>query len=206
MPSPHRRQRSGCPSMSVAPGSAATAARSFPVDALLMSAGWTPSVQCSRSRAARCAWDEESRRFLPGTYAQDCASVGACNGTRRSAGDDRRGACGRRDWPPRRRAERNGASKRARHQGRDERLMGGRHERSGAGRRAGRHRQGLRRFPERRDGQGHPARRARGHALDRARQALHHNGMATDQGKTSNLHGLAIAAEKLGKRDARGRD
>ena len=26
------------------------------------------------------------------------------------------------------------------------------------------------------------------------------NGMATDQGKTSNMHGLAIAAELLGKR------
>ena len=31
------------------------------------------------------------------------------------------------------------------------------------------------------------------------------NGMATDQGKTSNMHGLAIAAETLGKDDPRGR-
>ena len=31
------------------------------------------------------------------------------------------------------------------------------------------------------------------------------NGMATDQGKTSNIHGLAIAAEALGKADAAGR-
>ena len=36
------------------------------------------------------------------------------------------------------------------------------------------HGQGLRRFPERRHRQGHPACGARGHALDRARQALHH--------------------------------
>ncbi len=34
--------------------------------------------------------------------------------------------------------------------------------------------QGLRRLPERRHRQGHPPRGARGHALDRARQALHH--------------------------------
>ena len=31
------------------------------------------------------------------------------------------------------------------------------------------------------------------------------NGMATDQGKTSNMHGLAIAAETLGKDDPGGR-
>ncbi len=37
-----------------------------------------------------------------------------------------------------------------------------------------RRRQGLRRLPERRHRQGHPPRRARGHALHRARQALHH--------------------------------
>ena len=35
-------------------------------------------------------------------------------------------------------------------------------------------RQGLRRLPERRHRQGHPPRGPRGHALDRARQALHH--------------------------------
>ena len=59
-------------------------------------------------------------------------------------------------------------------QGRRRRDLDRRHARRRPGRRRRHDGQGLRRFPERRDRQGHPARRARGHALDRARQALHH--------------------------------
>ena len=61
-------------------------------------------------------------------------------------------------------------------------------------------RQGLHRLPERRHRQGHPPRGPRGHA-----SSIEHikryttNGMATDQGKMSNINGLAIAADALGK-------
>nr|WP_314086479.1 sarcosine oxidase subunit alpha [uncultured Shinella sp.] len=56
-------------------------ARSIPVDALLMSAGWTPSVHLFSQSRGKVAYDAATGRFLPGTYAQDCLSVGSCNGT-----------------------------------------------------------------------------------------------------------------------------
>ncbi|ANH05305.1 sarcosine oxidase subunit alpha [Shinella sp. HZN7] len=56
-------------------------ARAIPVDALLMSAGWTPSVHLFSQSRGKVAYDAASGRFLPGTYAQDCLSVGSCNGT-----------------------------------------------------------------------------------------------------------------------------
>ncbi|MDO6965386.1 sarcosine oxidase subunit alpha [Rhizobium alvei] len=51
------------------------------VDAILMSSGWTPSVHLFSQSRGKLAFDAEHQRFLPGTYAQDCLSVGACNGT-----------------------------------------------------------------------------------------------------------------------------
>ena len=56
------------------------AERTIPVDALLMSAGWTPSVHLFSQSRGKVAFDEATQRFLPGAYAQDCVSVGACNG------------------------------------------------------------------------------------------------------------------------------
>jgi len=67
-------------SMSVARNGGGSA-RSIPVDALLMSAGWTPSVHLFSQSRGKVAYDAASGRFLPGTYAQDCLSVGSCNGT-----------------------------------------------------------------------------------------------------------------------------
>src|SRR5690606_25811645 len=55
--------------------------RSIAIDALLMSAGWTPSVHLFSQSRGKVAYDAESGRFLPGAYAQDCLSVGSCNGT-----------------------------------------------------------------------------------------------------------------------------
>ncbi|TIV92114.1 MAG: sarcosine oxidase subunit alpha, partial [Mesorhizobium sp.] len=55
--------------------------RTIPVDAILMSAGWTPSVHLFSQSRGKVAFNDETKRFVPGTYAQDCVSVGACNGT-----------------------------------------------------------------------------------------------------------------------------
>ncbi len=55
--------------------------RKIAVDALLVSAGWTPSVHLFSQSRGKVKFEPESQRFLPGTYAQDCLSVGACNGT-----------------------------------------------------------------------------------------------------------------------------
>jgi sarcosine oxidase subunit alpha len=38
----------------------------IPVDALIMSAGWTPSVHMYSQSRGKVVWDEESQRFLPG--------------------------------------------------------------------------------------------------------------------------------------------
>lgn len=57
------------------------AERTIAVDALLMSAGWTPSVHMFSQSRGKVAFDDATKRFLPGTYAQDCVSVGACNGS-----------------------------------------------------------------------------------------------------------------------------
>ena len=67
-------------SMSVARNGGGSA-RSIPIDALLMSAGWTPSVHLFSQSRGKVAYDAATGRFLPGTYAQDCLSVGSCNGT-----------------------------------------------------------------------------------------------------------------------------
>ena len=128
---------------------------------------------CSRSRAARSPSTMRRKRFLPGTYAQDCVSRRRLRGRRFSLeASHRRGVRGRREGGARRLAPRR--FKPAKIKVEAARDL----DRHDAGQRPGRRRrhdgQGLRRFPERRDRQGHPARRARGHALDRARQALHH--------------------------------
>lgn len=55
--------------------------RKIKVDALVVSAGWTPSVHLFSQSRGKLRYDAENQRFLPDTYAQDCVSVGACNGT-----------------------------------------------------------------------------------------------------------------------------
>lgn len=57
------------------------AARKIAVDALLVSAGWIPSVHLFSQSRGKVTFDAATERFLPGTYAQECLSVGACNGT-----------------------------------------------------------------------------------------------------------------------------
>ncbi|RYE64175.1 MAG: FAD-dependent oxidoreductase, partial [Rhizobiaceae bacterium] len=56
-------------------------ARKIKVDALLISAGWTPSVHLFSQSRGKLRFDEANQRFLPDIYAQNCISVGACNGT-----------------------------------------------------------------------------------------------------------------------------
>jgi sarcosine oxidase subunit alpha len=55
--------------------------RKIKVDALLISAGWTPSVHLFSQSRGKLRFDEANQRFLPDIYAQNCISVGACNGT-----------------------------------------------------------------------------------------------------------------------------
>lgn len=171
-------------------------ARSIPVDALLMSAGWTPSVHLFSQSRGKVAFDEASQRFLPGAYAQDCVSVGGCNGT---------------DGLEATLAEASAAGAEA------GKLAGGKASKgtkfavetrdSGTGGMLGS-------GPGAGDGttvkafidfQNDVTAKDIRQAVHEGMRSIEHvkrfttNGMATDQGKTSNMHGLAIAAETLSK-------
>jgi sarcosine oxidase, subunit alpha len=50
-------------------------------DCLLMSAGWTPAVHLFSQSRGKLRFDEATGAFVPGQSAQDERSVGACNGT-----------------------------------------------------------------------------------------------------------------------------
>ncbi|UIK04315.1 sarcosine oxidase subunit alpha [Neorhizobium galegae] len=56
-------------------------ARKIAVDALIVSAGWTPSVHLFSQSRGKLRFDDVNQRFLPDIYAQDCVSIGGCNGT-----------------------------------------------------------------------------------------------------------------------------
>ncbi|MDA8869994.1 sarcosine oxidase subunit alpha family protein [Rhizobiaceae bacterium] len=55
--------------------------RNFEVDALINSAGWTPSLHLYSQSRGKPAWDEGTQRFLPAQSPQHCRSVGLCAGT-----------------------------------------------------------------------------------------------------------------------------
>ncbi|MBX3566572.1 MAG: sarcosine oxidase subunit alpha [Rhizobiaceae bacterium] len=206
------------------------ARRTVPVDALLMSAGWTPSVHMFSQSRGKVAFDEASHRFLPGTYAQDCISVGACNGTdgleatlaegfeagkeaaRAANGVNtkspppltppRKGEGGTSvsDPPsPLRGGVRDGGiAGRSPSVDSSESWSGGM---LGSGPGAGAETT-VKAFV---DFQNDVTAKDIRQAVREGMRSIEHvkrfttNGMATDQGKTSNMHGLAIAAETLGK-------
>jgi sarcosine oxidase subunit alpha len=169
--------------------------RTIDIDALLVSAGWTPSVHMFSQSRGKVAFDEATKRFLPGAYAQDCVSVGACNGTDsleatiaealkagEKAGKDTGGTAkgmklkvdGSESWT-------GGVVGSAPGAGPDTTVKA---------------------FV---DFQNDVTAKDIRQAVREGMRSIEHvkrfttNGMASDQGKTSNLHGLAIAADALGK-------
>ena len=169
----------------------------IPVDALIMSAGWTPSVHMFSHSRGKVAWDEESGRFLPGTYAQDCASIGACNGTdgleatvneALAAGEAAAKAAHPKAKKPSVAISVGSAGKWAGG------MVG-----AGPGAEPGKV---VKAFV---DFQNDVTAKDIRLAVQEGMHSIEHvkrfttNGMATDQGKLSNLHGLAIAAEALDK-------
>ena len=184
-------------SVTVTPKTGEGTGRNIPVDALLMSAGWTPSVHLFSQSRGKVAFDAATQRFLPGTYAQDCACVGSCNGTddlasavkEAVAAGERaaRAAAGAR--PETRTSIKVDAS-----EGWSAGMVGAA---PGAGRDST-----VKAFV---DFQNDVTAKDIRQAVKEGMRSIEHvkrfttNGMATDQGKTSNLHGLAIAADMLGK-------
>ena len=55
-------------------------AQTIACDALLMSGGWTPSVHLFSHTKGKLDWHEEGQMFLPGKPTEECRSAGAGNG------------------------------------------------------------------------------------------------------------------------------
>ena len=169
--------------------------RSVPVDALLVSSGWTPSLHLFSQSRGKVAFDDATQRFLPGTYAQECVSAGACNGTvdlaatikeGLAAGESAASSAGRKT-----KAQKIAAKS-------VESIDGGQLG-TAPGAENGK---GVKAFV---DFQNDVTAKDIRQAVREGMRSIEHvkrfttNGMATDQGKTSNLHGLAIAADMLDK-------
>lgn len=159
--------------------------RRLSVDALLVSAGWTPSVHLFSQSRGKLRFDDATGRFLPDIHVQDCTSIGACNGTdAMQALLDEAVAAGGGDIAL------SGTVSHA--------WTGGM---TGAAEGAGKA-SDVRAFI---DFQHDVCAKDIRLAIREGMQSIEHikrfttNGMASDQGKLSNMHGLAIAAETLGK-------
>ncbi|RVD49123.1 sarcosine oxidase subunit alpha, partial [Mesorhizobium sp. M7A.F.Ca.ET.027.03.2.1] len=170
--------------------------RTIAVDAILMSAGWTPSVHLFSQSRGKVAFNDETKRFVPGTYAQDCVSVGACNGTDGlSATVDEAYAAGAKA------AKDAGAKAAKSSKPKVDASESWSRGMLGAAPGAGPDTT-VKAFV---DFQNDVTAKDIRQAVHEGMRSIEHvkrfttNGMATDQGKTSNMHGLAIAAETLGK-------
>ncbi|MEO3384756.1 sarcosine oxidase subunit alpha [Mesorhizobium sp. CAU 1741] len=170
--------------------------RTIAIDALLTSAGWTPSVHLFSQSRGKVTYDEETKRFLPGTYAQDCVSVGACNGTE-SVSDVLAEAASAGHAAAKEIGIKAGRAIRIKATGSENWSRGMAGAAPGAGPDAK-----VKAFV---DFQNDVTAKDIRQAVREGMRSIEHvkrfttNGMATDQGKTSNLHGLAIAAEVLDK-------
>ncbi|MDE1992866.1 MAG: sarcosine oxidase subunit alpha [Rhizobiaceae bacterium] len=173
-----------------------TTSRKIAIDALLVSAGWTPSVHLFSQSRGKLKFDAEKQRFLPGTYVQDCLSVGACNGTdglqaaieeSLAAGELMARATGA-----------HGEGKILLHAEQAFEWTGGM---IGAAEGAGPDTNAKAFVDFQHDVCAKDIRlavREGMHSIEHIKRFTT-NGMASDQGKLSNMHGLAIAAEMLGK-------
>ena len=158
--------------------------KEYEIDALLMAGGWTPSLHLSSQSRAKPAWDEATQRFLPGESPQDCINIGGCNGL-----DDLDAVFAE--------AIKAVGGKKTKIEITDDVSTAG-----GAIGIVG---------PEDHKGKAFVdfqndvtakdiklAVREGMHSIEHVKRYTT-NGMATDQGKLSNMHGLAIAAKLLGK-------
>ncbi|MCA1439854.1 sarcosine oxidase subunit alpha [Ensifer sp. IC4062] len=171
-------------------------ARKIAVDALLVSAGWTPSVHLFSQSRGKVKFDAATERFLPGTYAQDCLSIGACNGT-----DDLQATIDEALAAGELAARAAGAENGSQLAISGENAFAWTGGMIGAAEGAG---------PDTTvkafiDFQHDVCAKDIRLAVREGMHSVEHikrfttNGMASDQGKLSNMHGLAIAAEALGK-------
>ncbi len=159
--------------------------RKIKIDALIVSAGWTPSVHLFSQSRGKLKFDDAKQRFVPDIYAQNCISVGACNGTDDlaeiideaiTAGGGQIALSGetRFDWT----GGMIGAAEGAGPEASVKAFIDFQHDVTAKDIRLA-VREGM-------------------HSIEHIKRFTT-NGMASDQGKLSNMHGLAIAAEMLGR-------
>jgi sarcosine oxidase subunit alpha len=172
-------------------------------DALLMSGGYTPSVHLHSQARGKLRWDEATHAFVPGAAAAGCRSVGACNGLigaelvrvfeqATAAAADALRECGIHDQPGAIAISKELAVSEDR--GASGGWIGALPQPAGA--KAGKA------FV---DWQNDVTAADLKLAVREGFRSIEHikryttTGMATDQGKTSNLNALAIAAQQLGR-------
>jgi len=171
--------------LAIAPPDKANAIRWLACDAVLMAGGWTPSIHLHSQSGGKVEWHAPIGAFLPGKARQATTAVGAC------AGQLDLDACLVMGW------------------------QGGGGELADAPRSADRCDVGVSSIPaivphERPgkafvDFQNDVTAKDIRLAIREGFQSVEHikryttNGMATDQGRTSNINALAIAAQALGK-------
>ena len=184
-------------------GAVAGAADWVKCDALLMSGGYTPSVHLHSQARGKLRWDEATHAFVPGAAAAGCRSVGACNGLigaelvrvfeqATAAAADALRECGIHDQPGAIAISKELAVSEDR--GASGGWIGALPQPAGA--KAGKA------FV---DWQNDVTAADLKLAVREGFRSIEHikryttTGMATDQGKTSNLNALAIAAQQLGR-------
>ncbi|MEP3197896.1 MAG: sarcosine oxidase subunit alpha [Lentilitoribacter sp.] len=175
-----------------------TANTKYDVDALLISGGWTPSLHLYSQSRAKPSWDGDVKRFLPENPVQDQVSVGACNGT-----NDLTELLSEAQDAALNAAKSIGVKKLKKVSAPKEVVTTYGHEGDhiGSSHGAGADDQVKAFVDYQHDVVANDIRLA----VREGMRSIEHvkrfttTGMATDQGKTSNLHGLAIAADGLGK-------
>jgi len=163
----------------------------FDIDCLIMSGGWTPSVHLFSQSRGKLAFDEARGRFVPDIHVEDCISIGSCNGT-----DEIEDALTE--------AIEAGASVVGRKATRTPKAEGFASMEGhliGSAKGAGPNDHVMAFIDFQNDVCAKDVRlavREGMHSIEHVKRYTT-TGMATDQGKMSNMHGLAIAAEALGK-------
>lgn len=175
-----------------------TANTKYDVDALLISGGWTPSLHLYSQSRAKPSWDRDVKRFLPENPVQDQVSIGACNGT-----DDLSKVIEEAQSAALEAAKSIGVKRLKKVTALKDISSDYGHggDYIGASHGAGADDQVKAFVDYQHDVVANDIRLA----VREGMRSIEHvkrfttTGMATDQGKTSNLHGLAIAADGLGK-------
>ncbi|MCZ7933128.1 sarcosine oxidase subunit alpha [Agrobacterium leguminum] len=177
-------------------GASVGAGQEVACDAVLMSGGWTPSLHLFSHTQGKIAWDDERTTFLPALTNEDCVIAGAGLGLWGIEVALKDGAERGREVAAALGKVANSSSHAVEH---DRTGSGVSHTELPSDRDAGKAKAFV-------DYQNDVTAKDLRLAVREGMRSIEHvkryttNGMATDQGKMSNINGLNIAAEALGKR------